>query len=105
MKITRWDIITSNVKDFFDSGHSIEDSKKAEDLVIKTIRKNKYKFSGFEHQYCNKCCPVFENDEYFICSQRKWGEIMAKAWNIEDSKNMAYTAFAWNYIEDDKKFP
>lgn len=52
--------------------------------VIDEIRRQKYVFSGEEHQDCPFCVPVLNNGKKFSCSRRGWGELMAEAHGYTD---------------------
>lgn len=65
--------------------------------LIEEIKSKGQKFSGDMHQNCDKCCPLFSNGEVLHCTQRVWGDIMARCWeeNYDDDK-YAYTKWAWD---------
>jgi len=80
--------------------------KDARDIIIDEIIKNKFCFSGNQHQYSMVGAPKIDGNIYGY-SQRGWGGIMADAWNkIEKTNNYDYCSFAWGIpIGLELKFP
>ena len=75
--------------------------------VIKNIRENAYKFGGNDHENRGFCCPLLSNGKVLRVSWRKWGEIMAMAYNLKSDDG------SWNYslwymgehAPEERKFP
>lgn len=75
--------------------------------VIKNIRENAYKFGGNDHENRAFCCPLLSNGKALRVSWRKWGEIMAMAYNLKSDDG------SWNYslwymgehAPEERKFP
>ena len=51
------------------------------DLLIKELADNNYVICGDTHQM--SYIPVFNDNEYLMLSQRRWGEIMAEVMNLK----------------------
>lgn len=62
-----------------------------EDALIKELIEKKYVICGDTHQYM--CLPVFDGNECLELSMRKWGEIMAKAYNLKSKRSYTYKDF------------
>lgn len=70
----------------------------AKEAVIDEMRERGYKFSGVYHQNGEFGTPIIDGQYLFLCSQRTWGDIMAKAYpdEINDSDGRGYVVWAWN---------
>lgn len=67
--------------------------KAAERAVINAIREGGYRFGGDTHQQSRSGVPVFNDGTKAKWSMRGWGEIMAKALELDDSSGMAHTSW------------
>ena len=70
--------------------------------VIEDIRKNKYKFNGEDHHLRESCTPVLNNGKRVCCSQRAWGGVMARAYNVDNWDGRAYIYYFLTEFEDAK---
>lgn len=70
-----------------------------EQLVVDSLRRNGYKFTGFYHQNGEHGVPLFNDGMVYRVSQRVWGGIMAEALGLDLSNRMSY--LAWYYIAPD----
>lgn len=61
--------------------------------TVDEIKKHGYSFSGWSHQECQRCAPVFNNGKMLRCSQRGWGGVMAEAHGY--TGRMDYTMYAF----------
>ncbi len=66
------------------------------------IRKNKWMFTGWDHQERDNGVPVLNNGKAYRFSQRGWGGVMADAYGCEGSFDYARFAFNYGAIEDFK---
>ena len=60
--------------------------------VVESIIKNKYCFSGLDHQSYEFGVPVFNDDTVGIFTPEEWGKIMAISWN-KIHRTKEYDAF------------
>ena len=67
----------------------------AEEAVIESIRRNRFKFGGTYHQYGEHGLPMFEDGSVFFVSMRAWGDVMARAWSGLENHYYDYLDFAW----------
>ena len=67
----------------------------AEEAVIESIRRNRFKFGGTYHQYGEHGLPMFEDGSVFFASMRAWGDVMARAWSGLENRCYDYLDFAW----------
>ena len=61
--------------------------------LVDDIKKNGYLFSGWDHQECGGCAPVFNDGKMRRFSQRGFGDIMAEAHG--ETGYMAYAQYAF----------
>lgn len=67
----------------------------AEEAVIESIRRNRFKFGGTYHQNGEHGLPMFEDGSVFFVSMRAWGDVMARAWSGLENTVYDYIDFAW----------
>ena len=72
-------------------------------LIKAEIVKNKYRFSGEEHQNSMTGVPVFSDGTCFRASMRCWAQIMAVAYSQLEGKEYSYMDFYMTL--DDSKMP
>lgn len=82
---------------------SWEDLYEVEDMIAEEIRSKGYKFSGYYYQGGQYGCPVFDNGKWYGVSFRRWGEIMAKAYDDhgDEPDTWNYTKWAWIAPEEE----
>lgn len=75
LKVIGWtDYDNYDLVDYSDSNYEIED---AEYMVIyNEVRKNKYLFSGSDHQNLDTGVPVLNNGKKVLFSMREWASLM-----------------------------
>lgn len=61
--------------------------------LVDDIKKNGYLFSGWDHQECGCCAPVFNDGKMRRFSQRGFGDVMAEAHG--ETGHMAYAQYAF----------
>jgi len=80
-----------------------------EAALVEHIKENKICINGNDHQYGERCAPLFDDGKKLTTSMRHWGAIMYEAWkdSFDDVKDgMGYARFAWWIPERmQKKFP
>lgn len=83
--------------DFDDAYPTRQYSREEMGIVIALIReeivKNRYFFSGEEHQNSMTGVPVFSDGTCFRASMRCWGQIMAGIYSQLDGKEYSYMDF------------
>ena len=62
-------------------------------LIREEIIKNKYYFSGEEHQYSLTGVPVFSNGTCFRASMRCWGYLMSTIYLGHNDEELSYMDF------------
>lgn len=70
-----------------------EDMNKLIELIKKDIVKNRYIFSGAEHQQSRTGVPVFSNGTCFRASMRCWGVIMSELLEGPNGESLTYMDF------------
>lgn len=80
------------------------------DAAVSDLKKNNYHWDGLYHQNGTAGVPVINigSGASFMCSCRRWGEIMACAYpeEIDNEDGLGYCAWAWGpYSEDSIKTP
>ncbi len=79
-------------KDYLDSLHY--SSKPYAEGLRKSILKNKFKFTGSQHQGESiNGTPLFADGSVGTFSFRSWGDIMAGIWSEEENENYNYMDF------------
>lgn len=61
--------------------------------LVDDIKKNGYLFSGWDHQECSNCAPVYNDGKMRRFSQRGFGDVMAEAHG--ETGYMAYAQYAF----------
>jgi len=94
MKVTKWTYWNNNK--YKDINELTDDEfKEVEETIIKEIKDKGYKFCGSAHQNIETGCPVID-DKYIYCvSMRKWGDIMARAYDLPNEDGLAYVLWSW----------
>ena len=77
----------------YDDDLASEDSWAARMATVDDIKKHGYAFSGWSHQECQCCAPVFNNGKMLRYSQRGWGGVMAEAHGY--TGRLDYTTYAF----------
>ena len=88
-KVIGWTKWNDSLLRFEDSGDGMLRYEDAEQAVINEIRKRKYKFGGYYHQYGDAGCPIMENHTVFLATMRQWGDMMSRVWGGD------YCEYAW----------
>lgn len=74
------------------------------DGIMKELIDNDYVIYGDTYQ--NGCVPIFDDFSYFDVSMRKWGEIMADAFNIKHNTHYTYKDFYLiSFGSEEEKLP
>ena len=77
--------------------------------LVEYLKEHKICINGFDHQYGEKCTPLFDDGKKLTTGLRHWGTIMYEVWkdDCDDLKEgMGYCKFAWWTPEGiQKKFP
>lgn len=68
--------------------------------IIDDIRKNGYRFSGWDHQETWDCVPVLNDGKKRLFTQRGWGGLMAEAYGQLGSHD--YAAFTFHSMKNRK---
>ena len=89
-KVIGWTKWNDSLARFEDDSDGAIQYANAEQAIINEIRRRKYKFGGFYHQYGDAGCPVMDNHTAFLASMRQWGDIMARVWGGD------YCEYAWD---------
>lgn len=76
------------------------DREELRPLIVKELRDRGYKFSGFYHQDGDYGAPIIDDKYTVLYSYRGWGDIIAEAYQLDDSDGMAYCVWAWNNPEE-----
>ncbi len=71
--------------------------------IIDEIRKNRYMFSGYQHQEFCCCAPILNDGKRRCYSQRGWGHLMAEAYG--DMAMYSYSVYSFFSNAGDEKFP
>lgn len=75
----------------------------ARNALVDEISKNGYLFSGYDHQECYNCAPVFNDGKIRRFSQRGFADVMAEA--NGDNDYMAYTWYMFGLNRAKCKYP
>lgn len=75
----------------------------ARNALVDEIRKNGYLFSGYDHQECYNCAPVFNDGKIRRFSQRGFADVMAEA--NGDNYYMAYSLYMFGLDRSMCKYP
>ena len=83
--------------------------KEYELTLIEYFKENKICINGFDHQYGERCTPLFDDGKKLTAGMRHWGAMMFQAWKDgfdDPNDRMGYAYFAW-WIPDgmQKKYP
>ena len=78
---------------YYDDDLLHDDSWAARMAAVDDIKKHGYEFSGWSHQECECCAPVFNNGKMLCYSQRGWGSVMAEAHGY--TGRLDYTMYAF----------
>ena len=78
---------------YYDDDLLHDDSWAAHMATVDDIKKHGYEFSGWSHQECQCCAPVFNNGKMLCYSQRGWGSLMAEAHG--HTGRLDYTMYAF----------
>ncbi|MBE6553812.1 MAG: hypothetical protein E7666_05655 [Ruminococcaceae bacterium] len=73
-RVVGWTDFDSETVDGIDGNSFAE-----RNAIIDEIRKNGYRFTGWDHQEMQTCTPVLNDGKARYYSQRGWGSIMAEA--------------------------
>lgn len=90
--MSKWNIVgyTSYESHYPTAQITQEEFPQVVDLVVEEVKKNRYCFSGEDHQNHDRAVPVFENGTAFRCSMRLWAQIMALVHSGDKTKYMDY---------------